>query len=594
MLDLGYLNGTAPGAEKSALATHSNELMARSAIDASQSPLASKVTGPRNGTGIAFSGVDFLHVGSTSDGINKIPKDKAQVSESSADANCYAMDLDGGGATGRIPGLYVADYQRSKIWLLPLDQGIEAAPRSITTVRDVCGISVTADGRNAAVTNRSGELYWVDLETGYTGFPIATGLGSWCRVALDETGNGTAYVSDSSGGVLWKVPMAGGDKAVVATGMSLPQNVFLRHNSGPGNAFTYAYIVTASGDMWRIPVGGAPVAGDGLSGYQVSRDRDLAVFNLGNAGAVTIDAEGVAYIASDGMVWTVKEVDDPLPENGATGEFSVSSSGDTTISQGGGPGYSGVALQNTSTAPVSPRDVTVTLRSDRGLRFEKPGGTDFLLTVMGSNGTLENYAGTTSTNEQTVTFRQVDLALPTAGSTSAAWVVVAASPRAPVGMTDLNFSVGEQRSPSGAIHVVSGQGLFDVSPSGPPNVVLTRGHGAGYPGVTLRGQGTEPIPPQDITVTLPPGMGLRFVPEGNPSYVLTVKSGDHSTFHAGMLGHDGQTLTFPQVELGILGQGSESRAWLAAAALSDAPFGVTSLSFTVGSRSSLSTPVQVA
>lgn len=296
---------------------HPNEEMARTPIDATQSGLATSINTGLPLSCLELSDRDFFYGGTQGSGTFRFPKDgSARVSLGANPPLTWSMVRDGGGDTGRIPALYMADYRNNKVWRLPLDQETNTDGHSVATVQNAYDASVSADGLNAAVANRDGQLFSVDLETGYPGnAPVASGLGSGLSVVLDNKHRPNAYVADQSAGVLWKVSMETGDKSVFAKGMTSPYHVFLRHNSGAENAYTYAYVVCYNGDLWRIPVEGQTVAGAAVSGMTVSRDRDLAVYNLGYATDVKIDKEGVAYVSnSSGLIWTVKEVDNPVPD----------------------------------------------------------------------------------------------------------------------------------------------------------------------------------------------------------------------------------------------------------------------------------------
>lgn len=134
---------------------------------------------------------------------------------------------------------------------------------------------------------------------------------------------------------------------------------------------------------------------------------------------------------------------------------------------------------------------------------------------------------------------------------------------------------------------------FSVAPGGPPDVRLAAGGSEGYPGVHLTTH-EGPVAEQTVTVTLPQGMGLRFVEQGNPGYQLTVMDSDGAMKQfIGRLSPDGQTLTFSKVNLALSGKVSESRAWVAVRAVDPTIAGRTSLTFQVGSETSASTPVEV-
>ncbi|MFR0357478.1 hypothetical protein [Streptomyces sediminimaris] len=134
---------------------------------------------------------------------------------------------------------------------------------------------------------------------------------------------------------------------------------------------------------------------------------------------------------------------------------------------------------------------------------------------------------------------------------------------------------------------------FTVVPGGPPDVRLTAGGRVGYPGVRLE-TSEGPVPEQTVQVSLPHGMGLRFVEEGNPGYQLTVLDSDGvQKNYVGRLSQNGQTLTFSKVNVALSGKSSSSTMWVAVKAMDPDATGRTSLTFQVGDETSQSTPVEV-
>jgi hypothetical protein len=134
---------------------------------------------------------------------------------------------------------------------------------------------------------------------------------------------------------------------------------------------------------------------------------------------------------------------------------------------------------------------------------------------------------------------------------------------------------------------------FSVAPGGPPDVKLAVSGPTGYPGVHLSTD-DGPVPVQTVQVSLPQGMGLQFVEEGNPGYMLTVLDSDGAVKnYPGQLSQDGQTLTFSKVNLALAGKSSKSTAWVAVKATDPDATGRTTLTFQVGSETSQSTPVEV-
>ncbi|MFD8818208.1 hypothetical protein ACFV23_43655, partial [Streptomyces sp. NPDC059627] len=135
---------------------------------------------------------------------------------------------------------------------------------------------------------------------------------------------------------------------------------------------------------------------------------------------------------------------------------------------------------------------------------------------------------------------------------------------------------------------------LSVFPGGPPEVTLTHAGSTGYPGVRLVADGDGTVPAQSVRVSLPEGKGLQFVAEGNPGYLLAVQGpgGTQKSF-PGAVSADGQSITFKNVDLALLGKGSESRAWVAVRASRNAPLGETHLNFRIGDRATSSTLIHV-
>ncbi|MFC9679035.1 hypothetical protein [Streptomyces sp. NPDC056948] len=130
---------------------------------------------------------------------------------------------------------------------------------------------------------------------------------------------------------------------------------------------------------------------------------------------------------------------------------------------------------------------------------------------------------------------------------------------------------------------------FTVTPGGPPDVELTQGGPAGYPGVRVEaGVAFEPV---SVTVALPAGRGLLFGTQTLADYQLTVQNTDgETTQYTGTLSADGTSLVFTDVDLELPGT---TVMWVAVSAGHDTPLGSTSLTFTVGGKTSLSTTIVV-
>ncbi|GAA3169923.1 MULTISPECIES: hypothetical protein [Streptomyces] len=275
--------------------------------------------------------------------------------------------------------------------------------------------------------------------------------------------------------------------------------------------------------------------------------------------------------------------------------FSVVPGGppDVELLVGGKIGYPGVVLTATADGAVPTLTCKVTLPLGKGLQFVAEGGVgQYQLTVQPAQGDPKHYLGTLSHDGQTLTFTGVDPALSKKGAKSTLWVAVQAPCGGSRADTDLTFDVEGQKSSSTPIHVVFG---FSVRPGGPPDVTLNIGGGPGYPGVVLTSKKTDKVPPQKITVTLPPGKGLQFVAEGGAgNYQLTVLPAQGGEKHYfGALSGDGQTLTFTGVDPALPKKDATSTAWVAVSAPGGATQGQTHLMFNVCGYESWSTHIDV-
>ena len=211
-------------------------------------------------------------------------------------------------------------------------------------------------------------------------------------------------------------------------------------------------------------------------------------------------------------------------------EFTVTSGGppDVELTRGGPSGYPGVRVASEVT--FEPVTVTVALPADRGLLFGAHTLADHQLTVQNADHETTQYPGTLSEDGTSLVFSNVDLQLP---GTTTMWVGVCAGHDAPLGATNLTFAVGGKTSPSTTIVVGPG---FAVSPGGAPVTAERGGQRPVYPGVEVRNTGTETIPLQTVTATLPADAAMQFGTEGNPDHQLTVwPVGGSTTVYAGSL-----------------------------------------------------------
>ncbi|MEU5425868.1 hypothetical protein AB0H73_09695 [Streptomyces olivoreticuli] len=111
----------------------------------------------------------------------------------------------------------------------------------------------------------------------------------------------------------------------------------------------------------------------------------------------------------------------------------------------------------------------------------------------------------------------------------------------------------------------------------------------------MENTGTVPVPPLAVRVALPAGAGLWFTPGADGRYTLTVTGASGTEVsYPGALAPDGKSVAFTGVDPAVPGPGTASVMRVGVAATSDAPAGLTHLTFTVGGQTSPSTPVSVA
>jgi hypothetical protein len=100
-----------------------------------------------------------------------------------------------------------------------------------------------------------------------------------------------------------------------------------------------------------------------------------------------------------------------------------------------------------------PVTVTVALPADRGLLFGAHTLADHQLTVQNTHHETTQYPGALSEDGTSLVFSNVDLQLP---GTTTMWVGVSAGHDAPLGATNLTFTVGGKSSPSTTVVVGPG------------------------------------------------------------------------------------------------------------------------------------------
>ncbi|MCC5481081.1 hypothetical protein [Streptomyces barringtoniae] len=344
--------------------------------------------------------------------------------------------------------------------------------------------------------------------------------------------------------------------------------------------------------------GGAGYAGGG-GGIAVGNAAS-AYFSGGAGGSSFVSGPGVTSgRTAPGNGTRAGGQDDPLYQSpvGEAGnrgqvvlqwsEFTVTPGGppDVELVQGGSAGYPGVRVD--AGVAFDPVSVTVTLPADHGLLFGTQTLADYQLTVQNAGGQSTQYVGELSQDGMSLVFSDVALELP---GTSVMWVAVSAGHNAELGATNLAFTVGGKASPSTTVIVTPN---FTVSPGGSP-VTAERGGPPKYPGVQVRNNGSQGIPLQEVTVTLPPDAQMRFGTAATPDHQLTVWDSDGNiTVYGGSISGDGQSLHFSDVDLGIPDEGSQSVMWVCVSAGDGTPVGDTHVEFSVCTRTSLSTTIHV-
>ncbi|MFE7443365.1 hypothetical protein ACFU7X_23255 [Streptomyces chartreusis] len=172
------------------------------------------------------------------------------------------------------------------------------------------------------------------------------------------------------------------------------------------------------------------------------------------------------------------------------------------------------------------------------------------------------------------------------------WSVTPASDLAagPVTLTAVQATTDGSSPQARRTFTVVAPASYEVAPGGPPDVLLTPGGPAGYPGVVVTNTGEATIGERTVTVVLPAGTGLQWGVAGRPDHQLTVLD---VGVYPGALSPDGSTLTFDGVNLNAPANG-QNVLWVGVSATADALPGDTALHFTVGDHASTSTPVRIS
>lgn len=222
-----------------------------------------------------------------------------------------SMALGSGTGSGVVPSLYVTD-QRSTLWCVPIAGADAFHPREAATVPGIRGVAVSPDQTFAVVGDTSGDLYRIDLQTGYKGPAFATGLDGPIAMAFPpEADPKNVYVADYSGN-LWEVPLdESTDKYRLATGLDSAYGMkVVTHSDSNHGTFNIAYIACCNtDDLWRVPL-----MRDAT--IPVSKELNLAAFHFSDGGDLNstpqFDLEGTAYITTrTGVLWRVEQVADP-------------------------------------------------------------------------------------------------------------------------------------------------------------------------------------------------------------------------------------------------------------------------------------------
>ncbi|WP_217549810.1 hypothetical protein [Streptomyces sp. GbtcB6] len=105
---------------------------------------------------------------------------------------------------------------------------------------------------------------------------------------------------------------------------------------------------------------------------------------------------------------------------------------------------------------MSPQSIVVNLPSGKGLEFVPERGRNYQLTVYSGSKNTRSYDGELSSDGESLTFRNIDLALSPDNLESAVWVAVKANQTALAGTTQLTFKMGGVESASTPIEVTEG------------------------------------------------------------------------------------------------------------------------------------------
>ncbi|MFE9220231.1 hypothetical protein ACFYN3_28265 [Streptomyces lavendulae] len=369
---------------------------------------------------------------------------------------------------------------------------------------------------------------------------------------------------------------------------------------GWGGAITGNYYLM-SGESHRMYAGKLSRDGRALTFEEVMLDSPSGtttffVEALATSG-VPVGTTALAFYVGDQFSYSGPIV---VPAEFALMYFSMGPGASSVLlEQGGAPGYPGVIMWNTGPDPVGELTVSVKLPPDTTLVWGQsadPPRPDYQLTVLRSDAdpAVLVYDGSLSWDGRTLTFTGVDPGLPHYGARSSMYVTVSARRDAPLVYTALTFFVeGHTFLSSNGVQVTQ-KPVYEVRPG--PLVMLPWGEShIGYPGVEVRNTGAaSPFQVRTVTATLPPGNGVRFVPEAGADYQVTVQEQgtDPRHYHA-TLSADARTLTAENVRFHTPAHGGLAALWVPVAIAENSTRGFTAVTFEVGTRSSDPTPIRV-
>ncbi|MET7906552.1 hypothetical protein ABZS86_35920 [Streptomyces sp. NPDC005355] len=162
-----------------------------------------------------------------------------------------------------------------------------------------------------------------------------------------------------------------------------------------------------------------------------------------------------APLGATALTFTVGGKTSPSTTIVVTPGYTVSPGGaPVTAERGGWPVYPGVEVRNNGSQVIPLPVVTATLPVGAAMRWGMQDNPDHQLTVWDAGGNTTVYMGSVSDDGQSLTFLDVDLGIPDAGSQSVMWVCVSASDDTPPGVTSVEFSVGDRTSPSITIDIM--------------------------------------------------------------------------------------------------------------------------------------------